>query len=333
MAFSREIYARAASILEQRRGQAAAAAAAFREKMTAEIPRLRDIERQMAQSAVKVARAVLDGGNVEAAVEQIKNENLALQAEMAALLTAHGETAVNFEPQYTCPRCEDTGMCDGKRCSCMDALLQELSCRSLTELSGMKPLSFDELEESWYSSRPDGKTGISPRAKMRDIIAYCRCYAEEFDGHDVSLLLRGPTGVGKTHLSLAIAGVVMNKGYSVVYGPVQKLLHRLEKEHFGRAEGNSEDILTDCDLLILDDVGTEFSSPFYTSALYNLINSRMLEGRPTIISTNLNQKQLSDRYGEAIASRITGTFQPLVCVGADVRLLKLKKSIGGIENG
>ena len=107
------------------------------------------------------------------------------------------------------------------------------------------------------------------------------------------------------------------------------LLHRLEKEHFGRAEGDSEEVLLNCDLLILDDVGTEFSSPFYTSALYNIINGRMLDGKPTIISTNLNQKELADRYGEAVASRITGTFQPLVCAGADVRLLKLKSSIGG----
>lgn len=329
MAFSRDVYAQANAELEQRRSQATARAAAFRERMLREIPRLREIERLMAESSTKVIRAVLAGGDVTAAVDAIKDENLALQAEMADLLRKHGETAANFEPQYTCPVCEDTGVVNGKRCTCLEALLREISCRSLSQLSAMKPLSFDDLNLEFYSEKPEGRTGISPRARMREVIGYCRCYAEEFDGHDASLLLRGPTGVGKTHLSLAIAGTVMERGYSVVYGPVQKLLHRIEKEHFGRAEGNCEDVLNDCDLLILDDVGTEFSSPFYTSALYNILNGRMLEGKPTIISTNLNQKELTDRYGEAIASRITGTFQPLVCAGADIRLQKLKRSIGG----
>ena len=329
MAFSREVYAQANAELERRRSSASARAAAFRERMLAEIPRLREIERLMALSSSKVVQAILQGGDVDAAVERIKTENLALQVEMSMLLREHGETAVNFEPQYTCPACEDTGLVNGKRCTCFEALLREYSCRSLSQLSAMKPMSFDDLSLDWYAEKPDGRTGISPRARMREVIEYCRLYAEDFDGSDVSLLLRGPTGVGKTHLSLAIAGTVMQKGYSVVYGPVQKILHQLEKEHFGRAEGNSEDVLAECDLLILDDVGTEFSGPFYIAALYNIINGRMLDGKPTVISTNLNQKELTDRYGEAIASRITGTFQPLLCAGADVRLQKLRRSIGG----
>ncbi len=329
MAFNRETYQKASAELERRRGAANAKAAAFRERMLREIPRLAEIERLMALSSSKVVQAILSGGDVDAAVERIKTENLSLQVEMSMLLREHGETAVNFEPQYTCPVCQDTGTVNGKRCHCFEALLREYSCRSLSELSAMQPQSFDDLSLLFYSEKPDGRSGISPRARMREVIEYCRCYAADFDGKDVSLLLRGPTGVGKTHLSLAIAGAVMQKGYSVVYGPVQRLLHRLEKEHFGRADGDSEEVLLNCDLLILDDVGTEFSSPFYTSALYNIINGRMLDGKPTIISTNLNQKELADRYGEAIASRITGTFQPLVCAGADVRLLKLKSSIGG----
>ncbi len=329
MTYSKDIYEKAAAILEQRRGTAHARAAALRDTMRQRVPRLREIEREMAQSSGKVVRAFLDGTNVEAEVERIKTENLALQVEMSMLLQENGVAASNFEPQYTCPKCEDTGFCGGKRCVCFKTLLRELSCQALSELSGMRPLSFADMSLEYYSDKPDSKTGISPRARMREVIAYCRAYAEGFDGTDVSLLLRGPTGVGKTHLSLAVAGVVLSRGYSVIYGPVQKLLHRVEKEHFGRADGNSEDSMMDCDLLILDDVGTEFASSFYTSALYNIINGRMLDGKPTIISTNLNQKELTDRYGEQITSRITGTFQPLVCVGQDIRLLKLRQSIQG----
>ena len=327
LAYSREIYDQAYALLERRRGTAGARAAALRAEMTAKIPRLAEIEQQMAQSAGKVVHAILGGENVDEQVERIKTENLALQAEMAQLLHASGIKADNFEPQYHCTKCEDTGVCDNHHCECFLALLRELSCESLSELSGMHPTSFDELSLEYYSAQPEAKTGISPRARMRGVIEYCRTYAESFDGRDDSLLLTGPTGVGKTHLSLAIAGEVLARGYSVVYGPVQKLLHRLEKEHFGRAEGNSEDVMTDCDLLILDDVGTEFGSPFYTAALYNIINERMLSEKPTIISTNLNQKQLTARYGEQIASRITGTFHPLLCAGKDIRQLKLKKTI------
>ena len=327
MAYSREIYDKAQAVLEKRRSAAQARAAELRRTMTKKVPRLAMIEQQMAESASKVVKAVLRGQNIEEEVECIKLENLALQEEMARLLQENGVTAKNFEPQYTCPKCEDSGVCGTKYCDCYLDLLRELSCETLSELSGLRPMSFDDLQLEYYSSHPDARTGISPRARMRDVIAYCRSYAEGFDGTDVSLLLRGPTGVGKTHLSLAIAGEVMARGYSVVYGPVQKLLHRIEKEHFGRADGNSEDVMTGCDLLILDDVGTEFSSAFYTSALYNIINERMLSDKPTIISTNLNQKELTARYGEQIASRVTGTFQPLVCDGKDIRQLKLKQSM------
>ena len=327
MAYSAELCEQAKTVLEQRRSTAQTRATQLRRVMIAKEPRLAEIEAQMAQSAGKVVSAILKGGNVEDEVEKIKRENLALQVEMSLLLKENGATVSNFEPQYTCQKCEDTGVCNNKYCDCYLTLLRELSCETLSELSGMTPQSFDTLSLEFYSDRPDARTGIAPRARMRDVIAYCRAYAEGFDGSDVSLLLRGPTGVGKTHLSLAIAGEVMARGYSVVYGPVQKLLHRIEKEHFGRAEGNSEDVMTECDLLILDDVGTEFTSPFYTSALYNIINERMLTDKPTIISTNLNQKDLTTRYGEQIASRITGTFQPIVCDGKDIRQLKLKQSI------
>ncbi len=327
MAYSPEIYRQAQAILEQRRSLAQSTAAAFHQRMLREVPRVREIEQQMACSSGKVVSAILNGQNVEQEVERIKEENLALQAELSALLRAQGEDVSSFEPKYVCEKCGDTGFCENRRCDCFRALLRELSCQSLSELSGMRLLSFEDLSLDFYSEKSDARTGISPRARMREVIAYCRSYADGFDGTDVSLLLRGPTGVGKTHLSLAIAGEVLSRGYSVVYGPVQKLLHRIENEHFGRATGNSEDVMTGCDLLILDDVGTEFSSSFYTSALYNIINERMLSGKPTIISTNLNQKELTDRYGEQIASRITGTFQPLVCVGSDIRQLKLRQSL------
>jgi DNA replication protein DnaC len=162
---------------------------------------------------------------------------------------------------------------------------------------------------------------------MAEVLEYCRNYAADFDEKSPSLLLRGATGTGKTHTSLAIAREVVERGFGVIYGPMQKLLHQLEKEHFGRDDGNSEDMMIDCDLLILDDLGAEFSTSFYNSCLYNLINSRMLDGKPTIISTNLDKNEILDRYGEQISSRIIGTFVPLTFIGKDIRLIRLRNEI------
>lgn len=330
MGYSREIYDAAQARLERRRETARADAAALRERVIARHPRAREIEQQMAYAAVEVSRAILDGGNVEAAVEAIKNRNLALQAELAALIAEEGGRVPNFEPQYTCPRCEDTGVTHGRRCVCMESLLKEEACRRLSRMGSLRLTDFASLRLEYYPAEPD-RTGVSPRERMTSILRYCREYAEDFrcgsGGYSPSLLMAGPTGVGKTHVSLAIAHTVSDKGFGVVYGPVQGLLHQLEREHFGRAEGSTEELLTGCDLLILDDFGTEFSSPFYTACIYNLVNTRMLEERPTILSTNLGREDMLDRYGEQITSRIIGTYVPLAFCGRDIRQLKLRERL------
>lgn len=328
MGYSREVYDTAMAVLDQRRGRASAEAAALHDRMADKYPRVREIEREMAGASLKVARAVLDGGDVDAAVEQIKCRNLQLQDELAALLAREGETARNFEPRYTCTRCRDTGYADGGMCTCLQTLLKEEACRRLSRTISMELTSFDEMSLRYYPDEVDPRIGCPPRELMRDVLAYCRAYAENFAPGAPSLLLRGSTGTGKTHVSLAIARTATERGYGVVYGPVQVLLHRLEKEYFRRAEGNSEDMLLECDLLILDDLGTEFLSPFYTSSLYNIVNARMLEKRPTIISTNCTQKELLERYGEQVTSRIIGTYVPLEFVGRDIRQIKVEEQIG-----
>ena len=278
---------------------ARADAAALRERVIARHPRAREIEQQMAYAAVEVSRAILDGGNVEAAVETIKNHNLALQAELAALIAEEGGRVPNFEPQYTCPRCEDTGVAYGQRCACMESLLKEEACRRLSRMGSLKLTDFASLRLEYYPAEPD-RTGVSPGTDDLHpplLPGVRRGFPLRQRRVFPSLLMAGPTGVGKTHVSLAIARTVSDKGFGVVYGPAQGLLHQLEREHFGRAEGSTEELLTGCDLLILDDFGTEFSSPFYTACIYNLVNTRMLEERPTILSTNLGREDMLDRYG------------------------------------
>ena len=323
MGYSREVYDAAVAELEKRRIEAVNRAAALKDRMTAKYPRVREIETAMASCSVRVARAVLDGGDVDAAVERIKRDNLALQAELAALLTAEGESARDFEPRYVCPHCDDTGYAGGKICSCLQVLLREEACRRLSRMVSMELTSFEDIQLSYYPETPvEPRSGMTPRQWMEGVVTFCRDYAANFGSRSENLLFSGPTGTGKTHLSLSIARAATEKVCGVVYGPAQVLLHRLEKEHFGRQAGDSEDMLLECDLLILDDLGTEFGSPFTTSCLYNIINTRLLEVRPTIISTNLKPPELLEKYGQQIASRVVGSYRTLLFMGQDIRQLR-----------
>jgi DNA replication protein DnaC len=188
-------------------------------------------------------------------------------------------------------------------------------------MSKMTPLelsSFEDFDLNYYPKRSEN--GKSPYDTMCDVYNRCKSYASNFDNDSVSLYFCGRTGLGKTHLSLAIANEVIKKGYNVVYGSVINFLNKLEREKFGRADSfETEDVLINADLLILDDLGAEFSSAVAMSSLYNIINSRIARGVPTIISSNLSFDELKSRYPESIVSRIIGTFVAVIFTGDDIR--------------
>lgn len=327
MAYDPQVVQAARERLEKRRRDAVATAAALRERLCEQIPRLREIEQLKAAAIPQITHAILSGEN-PAAIEAIRQQNLALQEEMAHLLHQAGCEADNFEPRYVCPLCQDTGYAGGQVCTCYRQLLQEEACRRLCSLSAVKLTDFDSLRMDYYDAAYDPALGSSPREQMQAVVAYCRDYTADFSPASGSLLLQGPTGTGKTHLSLAIARSVAEKGYGVVYGSAGTLLRRLEQEHFGKAEGDSEEQMIRCDLLVLDDLGMEFDTPFTRASIYNILNARLLEGRPTVISTNLGSAALQSRYGDQIASRIQGGFEPLLCVGKDIRQLIRRQSMG-----
>ncbi len=320
MAYDPQVVQAARERLEQRRQTAINDAAALRTRLHNQIVRIQEIEQELATALPEITRAIL-GGDSEQEIARIQENNLRLQAELAGLLHKAGYQQDNLEPQYACPRCEDTGYADGKVCNCYQQLLREEASRRLSSLSAMKLTDFDDMSLSYYSDKVDPRLDISPREQMQGILNYCRDYANAFTPSAPSLLLLGATGTGKTHLSLAIAKRVTEQGYNVIYGSIHPLLRKLESEHFGRSEGDSENQLIGCDLLILDDLGMEFDTPFNRVCLYNILNARVLEGKPTIISTNLSHSAIAGRYGDQIASRITGGFEPLLCVGDDIRQL------------
>ena len=261
MAYDEKVVRAAKQRLEKRRRDAETSAAALRERMCQEIPRLREIEREKAAAIPELTHAILSG-NADGAVERIQQNNLRLQQEMADILHANGCSFDNFEPRYTCAKCGDTGYANGVVCDCYRRLLQEEACNALSGLSAMRLTDFGSLRLDYYDNVVDPKLGVSPREHMANIIAYCRDYTAAFAPNSDSLLLCGATGLGKTHLCLAIARGVTEQGFGVVYGSVQPLIRRLEAEHFGREQGDSEGQLISCDLLVLDDLGMEFDSPF-----------------------------------------------------------------------
>ncbi len=327
MRYPKEIYDLAMQTLDERRAKAQSDAAALRARVAQKYPRITAIETALADTGAKLSRAILAGGDIEAAVNAIKEENLALQNELATLLQKAGVAAVNLEPQYTCPVCSDNGYANGKMCDCLKQLLKEKAAASVCKGLAETPARFEDMDVSFYDDTvPQGRT-LSPRKKMEQIIAYCKQYAENFSASAPSLLLRGPTGTGKTHLSLAMASTVAANGFSVIYQPAGKLFRTLEREHFGKQEGDTETLALTCDLLVIDDLGTEFDTSFTAATLYNILNTRMLDDLPTIISTNLTQEGIQQRYGDQITSRITGGFEPLLCVGKDIRQQKRERAI------
>lgn len=324
MAYRTDIIEQAKSILK-RREQKAQYDLDDRQAIAFEkCPELLDIKRKMALSGISVARIMLEGGDMQAQVEKVATENLALQKRRRELLEQNGFPEDYLKLQYFCPECEDTGYIDGKMCACHKQLLREISFEKISEISAIKDSRFDNFRLDFYPEAQDAKTGISPRRRMAEILDYCKCYADDFSKKSDSIFMYGATGLGKTHLSLAIAAKAIEKGYDVVYCSAPSLMTKLEHEHFGRnAEKlGVEEAILNCDLLIIDDLGSEFSTQFTVSEIYNIINTRITYRRPVIISTNLSSQELEAKYSERITSRIIGCYTCLRFFGKDVRQLK-----------
>lgn len=322
MGYGREVYLSAEKTLRERRRAAREEAERRKAAFRGECPQAEELERRLSSTAVRAAKAVLGGESARGRLEKLKEENKAVQAEYARLLAAHGLKPDDLEPRYACPRCKDTGYVDGKMCTCLKGLLRAESFRRLNALTPLSLSTFESFSLGWYSNEPrEGRP--SDREIMGDTFRFCAAYAEHFSTESPNLILTGGTGLGKTHLSLAIANAAIEKGFGTVYCSVGGLVKKLEDEHFGR--GNGEDPsgpLLACDLLILDDLGTEFRSSFSTAAIYAIVNGRLLAQKPTLISTNLSVREMMEFYSERFVSRIIGSYRRVVFVGKDIRQQK-----------
>lgn len=309
--------------LSRRRSKALELADARREELFARVPRLREIERSLSAQGAQLGRLALSGGDLSAKMAELQKSNLALQKEQEELLAQLGLAADYLEPPFTCPRCQDTGSLNGKRCECLTALMRKEASKALPAPEHLEEYSFQSFDLSFYPDHGEGP--VSPRQQMQAVLNKCRSFAESFPCGGESLLFIGRTGLGKTHLSLAIANQVAKSGAAVAYASAQDLVDRAERAKFGRDMGGDAQFVQGaltCDLLILDDLGTEFSSQMAAATLFQVVNTRLLERRSTIISSNLSPQELQERYSERLASRILCSYAALPFAGNDVRLIK-----------
>ena len=300
-----------AMTLAQRRRQAAEAA----------IPDLAGLEGQVRAAGFKLVRLAAAGGD-EKARAAAEAERAALEQKRDALLADHGYGPGSLEPAFECPDCRDTGVLNGRLCPCVARRARRLRREEIAKESPLALCSFDSMDLGYYPDEPDPDTGVSIRAEMAQTLAALKEYADAFDLKSTSLLLCGNAGLGKTHAALAIAQAALDKGFDAVYISAQSLFGQLERDRFDDSSSLMEAVL-EADLLVLDDLGTEYVSPYVLSCFYQLLNTRLLEKRPTVYTTNIvDGKAFEARYTEKIASRLAGSCEPVLFLGRDIRKLK-----------
>ena len=320
MGYSIDVLKRARAKLAQQREDHISQNNARRERVYREIPRVRQIDMELRQSMVQAARAAF-GGNPNA-MDEVREKNQALQAERRALLEARYGAGFQDEQEF-CAGCGGTGYVGATMCSCLKKLCVEEQRRELGAVFGGGE-SFENFRLDYYSDVTVSQLGKSHRTVMERVLENVRKYARTFSTESGNLLFNGFTGLGKTHLALAVGRAVGEMGHTVCYETALSLFNKLEQARFTPSEENRAraEKLEQCDLLIVDDLGTEMPGQFTTAALYGLLNERLMARRPMIITTNLNVDELAKRYSPQIASRIYGEFQRLTFVGSDIRVLK-----------
>lgn len=328
MAYSQEIFQKATDRIAERRQIALRNAEYSREQLFREIPRLREIDYELQTIGAAIAKAVIKAPTDGQDIRSLSERSINLQEEQDRILEEHHIRKDVFEPRFHCEKCKDTGYIEHENrteiCDCLKKLMSDIAGEMLSDNLTLDAYTFESFKLDYYSKNPDSD-GKIPFNRMSNIYRYCVDYADQFTPHSKSLLFIGATGLGKTHLSLAIANVLIRKGMSVIYTTTPDILFKLEKEHFSYRYAEQEDTynsLLKCDLLILDDLGTEFITDFTRTCVYNLFNSRLLAGKPVIISTNMTIDEMIEAYSTRFVSRVIGACDKLDFIGEDIRQIK-----------
>lgn len=329
MAYDGKLLARARRRLEERRIENEAERQRRTEQVYARVPELQSIDAQLRRQMAELARLALSHpADLNERLSALRSANLDCQMRRAELLTEHGWPLDYLDEIVSCPLCRDSGMVDGQVCGCLKKLYNQELTRELGTLLQHGDESFERFDLNYYSETPLEGDSIAPRRAMSNILRVCRQFADSFPDVNSNLLFQGNPGLGKTYLSACIARVAAEKGCSVCYDSAAAAFEAFEQQRFARDPETAEAAalrvkrMLDCDLMILDDLGTEMITSLTMSALYTLLNTRLTRKKPIIISTNLTDEQLQQCYTAQICSRLKGEFLHLRFIGQDIRLLK-----------
>ena len=328
MAYAKEVLHRAEARLDEARRQNELDCDRRISAIYEKLPRLREIDRELRKTSAKVYAAAFRGSeSPEQAMQTLRQENLSLQRERDWILESESIDPEDLEREPVCKLCGGSGWRGAAMCECLRELCRQEQKKALMQAFGAGKESFEKFRLDVYPERIDPKLGISPRALMKRVYESAVSYTKTFSEGSDSLLFMGATGLGKTFLSGCIARAVADKGYSVCYVSAGKLFSDFETEKFRlKEDGALTGEYMETDLLIIDDLGTEMTTQFTVSALYQVVNGRLLSGKPTIVSTNLPDSELEARYSAQIASRLLGAYTLYQFCGTDVRLLKKMES-------
>lgn len=293
----------------------------------ARVPEIQRMDETMRRQMTELVRLTISHpADLKERLAALEKDNLDIQVRRAELLVENGWSMEYLDDIYSCPKCRDSGVYEGGVCSCLEKLYNKELTKELGTLLQHGDESFARFDLNYYDAAP--VNGVSPRETMTMVLGACRKFADNFPAVSANLLFQGGTGLGKTYLSACIARVVAAKGYSVCYDSAAAALEAFEVQKFSRDPEASEAAnarvrrMLDCDLMILDDLGTEMVSSISTSALYTLLNTRLVNGNKIIISTNCSDEELQKKYTPQIYSRIKGEFLRLPFVGRDIRLIR-----------
>lgn len=320
MSYNRENYYALRREFEEKHLRAIERADTLKKALWDRIGGLREIDEALSGTGARIMGAALGGKEgMEARIAKVRRDVEALREARALLLEQNGYPADYTDVHYECETCRDTGFTDTKMCACFR---RALTLRGY-ETSGVGKLigrqTFDTFSLGYYQNDPQ------TLSRMKRNLDTVRRYAETFSPKESgSLLFMGGTGLGKTHLSSALAKAVIDRGYDVLYESAQNIFSELENSKFrGDADSqNRSGRYFETELLIMDDLGAEFGTAFSVSCLYNIVNTRLCRALPTVISTNLSAEEMAARYGERIFSRLFGEYTPLLFCGRDIRMEK-----------
>ncbi len=331
MALSHSQYDQLMRIYEQRQADDERTLQQHYETAYTQIPRLKELDDAISSLSVEKCRLLLNGDTN--AVEELKESVDAMSKEKQDLLTSHGYPADYLEMHYTCPDCQDTGYIGTEKCHCFRQAVADLLYAQSHLSSVLEEENFSTFSLDYYSdSHLDPLTGKSAKQSARTALAACQEFVDTFSQKFDNILLYGDTGVGKTFLTHCIAKALLESACSVLYFSAARLFDCFSQNAYNRGKDENADTLEHiygCDLLIIDDLGTELPNAFTTSQLFTCLNERILRKKSTVISTNLSMKKLEETYGARIFSRISSNYTMLHLVGDDIRIQKKLLNLGG----